>query len=228
MAVRALQRPKLRPRLVASAGRKNVLRQHMGSLQHNKTIAVNGPTMKKVVCGSTNLSWRGFFVQANNAVVLTGQTATDLFFAAFDNYFNGAQNDVSGFGAKPSADWNDLGLPGIDAKVAFSPHSGTNAKLGEVATDIKTNTTSSLLYSLAFLYETIGVVRDATKGVTADKNIFVYGISDKKVGGLDVQDPSGNVAAAYAAELGANVPEPFLAARGGMARAAQAHGRDAP
>jgi hypothetical protein len=196
-------------RLVASAGRGNVLRQHMGSLQHNKTIAVNGTTVKKVVCGSTNLSWRGFFVQANNAFVLTGQTAVDLFFAAFDSYFNGAKNDVAGFGAKPSADWNDLGLAGIDAKVAFSPHSAANAKLGGIAADIKTNTTSSLLYSLAFLYETPGPVLDAIKTVTADKNIFVYGISDKKVGGLDVQDPSGNVAPVYAAELGANVPEPF-------------------
>jgi hypothetical protein len=196
-------------RLVASAGRANVLRQHMGSLQHNKTIAVNGATVKKVVCGSTNLSWRGFFVQANNAFVLTGQTAVDLFFAAFDSYFKGAKNDVAGFGAKPSADWNDLGLAGIDAKVAFSPHSAANAKLDGIAADIKTNTTSSLLYSLAFLYETPGVVRDAIKAVTADKNIFVYGISDKKVGGLDVQDPSGNVAPVYAAELGANVPEPF-------------------
>jgi phosphatidylserine/phosphatidylglycerophosphate/cardiolipin synthase-like enzyme len=198
-------------RLVASAGRTNVLRQHMGSLQHNKTISVNGATVKKVVCGSTNLSWRGFFVQANNAFVLTGQTAVDLFLAAFDSYFNGPKkNDVAGFGAKPSADWNDLGLAGIDAKVAFSPHSAANAKLGGIAADIKTNTTSSLLYSLAFLYETPGVVRDAIKAVTADKNIFVYGISDKKVGGgLDVQDPSGNVAPVYAAELGANVPEPF-------------------
>jgi hypothetical protein len=197
-------------RLMASAGRANVLRQHMGSLQHNKTIAVNGTSVQKVVCGSTNLSWRGFYVQANNAFVLIGQTAVDLFFAAFDNYFNGAKkNDVVGFGAKPSADWNDLGLPGIDAKVAFSPHSAPNAKLGGIATDIKTDTTSSLLYSLAFLYETPGVVRDAIKAVTADKNIFVYGISDKKVGGLDVQDPSGNVAAVYPAALSANVPEPF-------------------
>src|SRR6516165_9109484 len=196
-------------RLVASAGRANVLRQHMGSLQHNKTIAVNGATVKKVVCGSTNLSWRGFFVQANNAFVLTGQTAVDLFFAAFDSYFKGAKNDVAGFGAKPPAAWNDLGLPGVDAKVAFSPHSAANAKLGGIAVDIKTNTTSSLLYSLAFLYETPGVVLDAIKAVTADKNIFVYGISDKKVGGLDVQDPSGNVAPVYAAELGADVPEPF-------------------
>jgi hypothetical protein len=196
-------------RLVASAGRANVLRQRMGRLQHNKTIAVNGATVKKVVCGSTNLSWRGFFVQSNNAFVLTGQTAVDLFFAAFDSYFNGAKNDVAGFGTKPSADWNDLGLAGIDAKVAFSPHSAANAKLGGIADDIKTNTMSSLLYSLAFLYETPGVVLDAIKAVTADHNIFVYGISDKKVGGLDVQDPSGNVAPVYAAELGANVPEPF-------------------
>src|SRR5262245_34095218 len=197
-------------RLVASAGRANVLRQRMCSLQHNKTIAVKGPTVKKVVCGSTNLSWRGFFVQANNALVLTGQTPVDLFFAAFDSYFTPAKNnDVAGFGAKPSAGWNDLGLPGIDAKVAFSPHSAANAKLDEIATDIKTNTTSSLLYSLAFLYETPGVVLDAIKAVTDDKNIFVYGISDKKVGGLDVQDPSGNVAPVFAAELGANVPEPF-------------------
>ena len=75
---------------MASAGRANVLRQHMGSLQHNKTIAVSG-TVKKVVCGSTNLSWRGFFVQANNAFVLTGQTAVDLFFDAFDNYFTAGQ-----------------------------------------------------------------------------------------------------------------------------------------
>ena len=94
-------------------------------------------------------------------------------------------------------------------RIAFSPHSATNTKLGGIAEDIKTNTTSSLLYSLAFLYETPGVVLEAIKAVTADNNIFVYGISDKKVGGLDIQDPSGNVAPVYAAELGANVPEPF-------------------
>ena len=45
----------------------------MGNLQHNKTIVVDGPTVKTVVCGSTNFSWRGFYVQANNAVVLQGQ-----------------------------------------------------------------------------------------------------------------------------------------------------------
>jgi hypothetical protein len=196
-------------RLVASAGRANVRRQHMGSLQHNKTIAVNGPTVKKVVCGSTNLSWRGFYVQANNALVLTGQTAVDLFFKAFDSYFPITDNSVAKFDTTPSADWNDLGLPGIDAKVTFSPHSAANAKLGGIADDIRKNTTSSLLYSLAFLFETPGVVRDAIKAVTNDNDIFVYGISDKHVGGLDVQDPNGNVSPVFAAELGKDVPEPF-------------------
>jgi len=36
----------------------------MLSLQHNKTIVVDGPKGQMVVCGSTNFSWRGFFVQS--------------------------------------------------------------------------------------------------------------------------------------------------------------------
>jgi hypothetical protein len=59
-------------RLSASAGEHNVKRQHMGKLQHNKTIVVDGPQVHTVVCGSTNFSWRGFFVQSNNAMVLQG------------------------------------------------------------------------------------------------------------------------------------------------------------
>lgn len=194
-------------RLVASAGRANVLRQHMGNLQHNKTIAVNGPTVKKVVFGSTNLSWRGFYVQANNALVVTGQRPVDLAFASFDSYVANS-NNVAGFGATPSADWQDLGLPGIDAKVALSPHRAANAKLDEIAADLK-SATSSLLYSLAFLAQTGGSVRDAITDLTANSNVFVYGISDKEVGGIDVQNPDGNVVPVFAAELGKNVPEPF-------------------
>jgi phospholipase D-like protein len=194
-------------RLVATAGRDNVKRQHMGSLQHNKTISVGAP-VNKVVFGSTNLSWRGFYVQANNAFVVTGETPFQLASAAFDAYFAVENNSVAEFDDKPSADWNDLKLPNIDAKVAFSPHSADNAKLGGIADDIK-STTSSLLYSLAFLYETPGVVRDAIKAVTDKDNVFVYGISDKHVGGLDVQDPSGNVAPVFAAQLSQDVPEPF-------------------
>ena len=50
---------------------------------------------------------------------------------------------------------------------------------------------------------------DAIKTVTQREGIFVYGISDKRTGGLDVHLPDGKVAPVYAANLGANLPEPF-------------------
>ena len=105
--------------------------------------------------------------------------------------------------------WTSVGLTGIDANVAFSPHAQKNAALASIADDIGRKTTSSLLYSLAFLYQTPGPILDAIKKVTANAKIFVYGISDRKVGGLDVQKPDGNVAPVSPAALTGNVPEPF-------------------
>jgi hypothetical protein len=161
----------------------------MSSLQHNKTITVDGPTAKKVVCGSTNLSWRGFFVQSNNAMVLEGTSSVTLFLNAFDNYFD----NQAAFGTSHSTQLRDLGLKDIDACVAFSPHAASNAMLEKVADDIGNNTSSCLFYSLAFLYETPGVILDAIKRVSKDNDIFVYGISDKNVGGINLQKPDGNV-----------------------------------
>ncbi|MCJ7588331.1 MAG: phospholipase D-like domain-containing protein [Candidatus Aminicenantes bacterium] len=194
--------------LAASAGKLNVKRQHMGKLQHNKTIVVDGPETKAVVCGSTNFTWRGFFVQSNNALVLRGKSAVKLFLKAFDAYWN--NETPSGFGKTDSAKWADLGLAGIDAKVAFSPHSGSNALLQSIADDIGPKSTSCLFYSLAFLYQTPGVMLNAIKKVTKDKTIFVYGVSDRKVGGIDLQKPDGNVTPVYPSALaGKTVPEPF-------------------
>jgi phosphatidylserine/phosphatidylglycerophosphate/cardiolipin synthase-like enzyme len=185
-----------------------VKRQHVGHLQHNKTVVVDGPTVQTAVCGSTNMSWRGFFVQSNNAVVVRGQDAIQPFAAAFDNYWD--HGTPKEFGTTASAEWTPLDLAGIDAQVAFSPHSPGNALLDAVAADIGANTTSSLLYSLAFLYQTPGAIQDAIRKVMDDPNLFVYGISDRKVGGLEVQTPDGNVAPVYPSQLtGRNAPEPF-------------------
>jgi phosphatidylserine/phosphatidylglycerophosphate/cardiolipin synthase-like enzyme len=192
-------------RLIQSAGADHVKRQHMKGLQHNKTIVVNGLKTKKIVCGSTNFTWRGFFVQANNAIILQSASAVLLFENAFDHYFNSEKT----FTRTPSAEWSDLGLPDIDAEVTFSPHQASNSALGNLAADIQTNTTSTLFYSLAFLYQTKGPVRDAIEALTQDPNIFVYGISDRKVGGLDIQIPDGNVAPVFPSALSKNVPEPF-------------------
>ncbi len=193
-------------RLVASAGADNVKRQHMLALQHNKTIVVDGPKGRKVVCGSTNFSWRGFFVQANNAMVLQGDSAVKVFLAAFDSYWSQKPKD---FGDTVSAEWNALGLAGIDASVAFSPHSASNALLKAIAGDIGEKTTSCLFFSLAFLYQTPGPILDAISKVSANDGIFVYGISDRKVGGLDLQKPDGNISPVFPAALANNVPEPF-------------------
>ena len=194
-------------RLVASTGEDNVKRQHMGNLQHNKTIVIDGQQVQAVVCGSTNFSWRGFFVQSNNAMVLRGENAVKPFLAAFDDYWH--NDDAAGFGETLSAEWTDLELGGIDARVAFSPHAPENALLAEVAEDIGEQTTSSLFYSLAFLHQTPGPILDSIEKVTQSDEIFVYGVSDKEVGGLDLQKPDGNVAPVSPAALGENVPEPF-------------------
>ena len=192
-------------RLAATAGEDNVKRQHMGQLQHNKTIVVDGPTVKKVVCGSTNFSWRGFYVQANNAVILQGAKPVEVFTAAFDDYWD----NESAFKTTDSAELTKLALTGIDARVAFSPHAASNALLKTIATDIRDNTTSSLFFSLAFLYQTPGLMLNAIKKVSDDDDIFVYGISDRAVGGLDILRPDGNVSPVFPAALAKNVPEPF-------------------
>ncbi|MGE3821067.1 MAG: phospholipase D-like domain-containing protein, partial [Isosphaeraceae bacterium] len=194
-------------RLVASAGRNNVKRQHMGNLQHNKLIVVDGPKVQGALGGSTNFSWRGFFVQSNNALILRGNAVVQAFMAAFQDYWD--NDDAPGFGARPSAKLTILTLNGIDAQLRFSPYAKANSLLKKIADDIAGNTTSSLFYSLAFLFQTKGMIRDAIKKVTEDKNIFVYGISDKPVGGLDLQKPDGNRAPVSAANLGKNAPEPF-------------------
>ncbi len=194
-------------RLSASAGTENVKRQHLGKLQHNKFIAVSSPNLQLAVCGSTNFSWRGFFVQSNNAVVVQGESGVAPFLAAFDSYWK--SDKVADFGASPSANWVSPGLSGIDAKISFSPHSKWNMLLKSVADDIEKCTTSSLFYSLAFLYQTPGVIKNAIAKVTKDKQRFVYGISDRKVGGIVLQKPDGNLAPVFPAALSKNLPEPF-------------------
>jgi phosphatidylserine/phosphatidylglycerophosphate/cardiolipin synthase-like enzyme len=195
-------------RLRASAGQNNVIRQHMDNLQHNKTIVVKGPKCKKVVCGSTNYSWRGLFVQSNNALTLFGDGPVGIFLKAFENYWSG---DAKGFRKTGSPAWTDLGLDGVDARVTFSPHGTGNAALKFVADDIGKNTTSSLFYSLAFLNLTKGSVREAVEQVTADPQIFVYGIADQKVSGFKLQKPDGNKSPVYAAALSKDLPMPFKA-----------------
>ncbi len=190
-----------------------VKRQHLGKLQHNKIIVVDGPNIKATVCGSTNHSWRGFFVQNNNAVIMRGASVVKIFREAFENYRD--HGTVAAFSARPSASLQDVGLKDIDAKIAFSPHSNENALLDIIATDVANNTESSLLFSLAFLFQTPGAILNAIKKVKSSNKVFCYGISDHQVKGLDITDgvdvmkPDGSVTLVSPAALTGKVPEPF-------------------
>jgi phosphatidylserine/phosphatidylglycerophosphate/cardiolipin synthase-like enzyme len=196
-----------------------VKRQHMGKLQHNKTIVVDGKKVQSCVCGSTNHSWRGFFVQNNNAIILRGTAPVKIFMAAYDHYE--ANDTAAGFAGTGSAVWNDLNMKGIDARIGFSPRSEENAVLDQIAKDIKDNTTSSLFFSLAFLYQTPGAIQDAVKAIQRDGKVFSYGISDHAVRGLTeageakgsvgvkLQKPNGKVTLVYPKQLSGNVPQPF-------------------
>lgn len=180
--------------LERSAGKNNVQRQHMGGLHHNKVIIVDGKKTQIAIGGSTNFSWRGLYVQNNNLIALEGSGPVQVFTKAFENYWE-HPNDTDGFYNTESAQWNDLGLGNIDAQVTWSPHSSKAGTLEGIAEDIA-NAQSSLFYSLAFLYQTPGVIRDAIVKKTAQKGILVYGLSDKSVGELELQK-GGNPPVAY-------------------------------
>jgi phosphatidylserine/phosphatidylglycerophosphate/cardiolipin synthase-like enzyme len=194
-------------RLNESAGPANVKRQHMEKLQHNKVIIVSGDVEKIVVCGSTNFSWRALYVQNNNAIVMQGANVVNLFMKAFDNYW--AYDSAADFGATASALMTPLGLPGIDASVAFSPHLESNARLKLIADDIQQNSTSSVFYALAFLAQTGGPVLEAIKAVTKKEGLFVYGMADKPLKGVVFQKPNGKPSPVSPAALTKGVPEPF-------------------
>jgi hypothetical protein len=199
-------------RIAASAGAANVQRQHVGQLQHNKTIVVDSPRTRVVVCGSTNMSWRGFFVQSNNAIVMRGPKPVKVFREAFDAYWNNP-NNASAFGTSQAARLAPLGIRGIKAELGFAPYSSKNAVLQKIAADVNANVTSSLLFSLAFLSQTPGKIRDAIVRHVNTEDVFVYGISDRdvddKAAGIVVQKPGGQEALVSFAALTKNVPPPF-------------------
>ncbi len=193
-------------KLAATAGSGQIKRQRMGQLQHNKTIVVDSPTQAVALCGSTNFGWRGQFVQSNNLVAVYGQPAIQPFLTAFKNYWNATKADD--FRKSASTAWQSLPLPGLDAQVCFSPHRKSSGVLNSVAKDIL-SAESSVLYSLAFLNILGGDLKEAIAEVNKAPNIFTYGISDQKVGGLQVHLPSGKTAPVSVARLESKVPEPF-------------------
>lgn len=194
--------------LEKTAGAGYVVRQDMASLQHNKTLVVDGDKCKAVVCGSTNFSWRGFFVQANNAIVLRGAKAVRVFGDAFETYFT-SKDDAERFRTSVAAGWSDLSSQSVNAAVTFSPHGKNNRVLGAIARHLQEHTKSSVLFGLAFLSQAKdGAVQQAMTALTKKSSVFVYGMSDKEIG-MDLRMANGHMALVQPAILAQDVPEPF-------------------
>ena len=223
---------KAEKRLRKSAGTANVKRQHMASLQHHKSIAVSGKGVHKVVYGSTNFSWRAFYVQSNNAIVVNSQRAVDDYFGVFEKYFS-ADGADDFRGARASAGFKDLGVTGVDAKVGFSPHSEKNGLLAVIGKDIG-KAKSSVLFSLAFLGQTKkGPIGPALGKAIKSRSVHALGIADARVKegnlGVTVLTPDNKRRVVRSSALTGNVPAPFstepsgLSGSGGQHRGTRMH-----
>lgn len=192
--------------LAGSAGAGNVKRMHFKNLQHHKVLIVrkDGKPVK-VLFGSTNFSFRGLYIQANNALVFYSEPAAALFARVFELAFAGGDNFTQD---AVSGKWHLLhqdGMPPVH--LCLSPHADAGLSLNPVGAAID-QASSSVFYSIAFLNQiSSGPTRDAIDRLTG-RPVFSYGISDKN-GNWEVTKPDGSPGQVDFAYLSAHAPEPF-------------------
>ena len=193
-------------RLAASAGADNVHRMHFTGLQHNKVLIVKRQGQPyKVLLGSTNFSFRGLYIQANNTLVFQAPEVVSLFV----DYFELAFTDPAGFASKPIASsWHPIAIEGKPPiSLCLSPHKDPGLSLGKIG-DAINQATSSVFFCIAFLNQAkTGAVREAVDGLEG-KPLFSYGISDR-AGGLTVHKPDGTFGIVDFEYLAGHTPEPF-------------------
>ncbi len=195
-------------RLEQSSGADRVKRMHFSGLQHNKVmIAKRGGEAQRVLLGSTNFSFRGLYIQANNALVFRSPEAAGLFAGVFELAFS----SPSGFNAQPIAQqWHLAQVAGKPpVHFCFSPHKDADLSLNPVGAAID-QATSSVFFVIAFLNQAkTGALREAVDRLEG-KSVFSYGISDTK-GGLEVKKPDGSLGIVDFEYLAEHTPDPFKA-----------------
>ena len=192
-------------RLKTSTGGQ-MRRTHFQNLQHHKVLILrrNGAAFK-VLLGSTNFSYRGLYIQANNLLVFQDTDISGLFGRMFDRAFAAP----AGFKNDPLASmWHLIQAPGRPAvRVCLSPHKDSDLALNPVRAAID-QATSSVFYSVAFLSQMkSGPTKEAFDRLIA-RPVFSYGISNE-TGTLDVYKPDGTKGLVDFAFLAENTPEPF-------------------
>jgi hypothetical protein len=182
-----------------------VKRTHFGRQQHNKVLIVrrNG-TAVRVLAGSTNFALRGLYIQANNALLFDDETIAGKFGEVFEAYWAAP----SKFRQNPLSQqwWVVRDQPDSKVEVCFSPHKDSPLSLDPVASSIE-NAQSSILYSMVFLSQLTGKVREALDELM-DRSLFSYG-TVQRTGQLAIRKPDGSLGVLPFAYLAESAPEPF-------------------
>jgi len=184
-----------------------VRRMHFQGLQHNKVIILrrNG-VAQRVLLGSTNFSYRGFYIQANNALLFSDPDIAAL----FGDYFEAAlQNPETFTGSAMAKKWFAFSGPDKPTvQIALSPHPDNELGLSPVGAAID-QATSSVFFSIAFLNQIkSGSVRKALDRL-ATRPLFSYGVVDQAGKALNVHKPDGTIGVVDFAYLAKNAPPPF-------------------
>jgi PLD-like domain len=190
-------------RLVAAGAAAK--RMHFSRQQHNKVLLVRRQgTPIRVLCGSTNFSLRGLYIQANNALVFDDASTATKFGEVFDAYWSAPKQFRQNALSKQW--WVVRDQPGSRVQLCFAPHTDSALSLDPVARAIE-NAESSVLYSVVFLSQISGAVRNALDELM-QRSLFSYGVA-QRVSGLTVHKPDGSRGLLPFAFLGDNAPEPF-------------------
>ncbi|NOW48697.1 phosphatidylserine/phosphatidylglycerophosphate/cardiolipin synthase-like enzyme [Novosphingobium sp. SG751A] len=185
-----------------------VVRHHFVHLQHHKVLILyrNG-NAEQAIGGSTNFSFRGLYIQANNMLLFTAPEVVDWFVQAFELALQGPSAWKAG--TFPDT-WHAAGnLPtGTNVRGCYSPHSeGFDMSLSPVAAAID-QATSSVFFAVAFLnQDSKGPVRQALDRLEG-KPLFSYGIANRKTG-LKLTKPDGSTGLVDFEYLADRAPEPF-------------------
>ena len=194
-------------RLAVTAGADRVRRTHFSGLQHHKVFIVSRAGVPfKVLAGSTNFSFRGLYIQSNNALVFADPGIAALYAQAFEAAFL----NPGGFKQLELAKkWQlaPVNASNVPVHVCFSPHSTSALPLNPVRGAIE-QASSSVFYAVAFLNQLkSGPTKEAFDRLI-ERPIFSYGLSDKS-GGLEIIKPDGSIGLVDFAFLANNAPEPF-------------------
>ena len=112
----------------------------------------------RVLGGSTSFALRGLYIQANNVLLFDDENVAGKCAGVFDAYRT-APATLRKHPLSPQC-WEVRDQPGSKVSLCFAPHADGALSLNPIATSIG-QTSSSVLYSIVFLSQINGKVRDA-------------------------------------------------------------------